>query len=460
MSAHVHSVGSAVRPRPLTGGTALVAGAAAALLAAGLAVLLGPLALAALAAALVGAALCREPLLLYVAFLYVGVFKDEPFVEALPVDATAALGGLLALVLLQRLYQQRVRRPPAPYVGLMALLALWMVLALQWSPDPEYGLDKLLKFVTLTLIAAFAPFFLIEGRNDLKKLLAFIGLAALAGGLFAVTFGTTAETEQTGDRLVVGEATNTIYTSRFLITGALVLALAPALKIWNRGRIVAPLAAVGLVALALGIGSRGPLVALVLAAAVTGAAVILREPRRLLPVVLVAVAGIAAFPFISLPETSKERLAGLTEHPVEVLEEDVRAPLYATAVDLIGEHPVLGIGTGGFAIYSGVLPGDGEKYPHNVFLEAGAELGIVPVVALAACILALVLSLYRRAWDTPDERERNMVYLVGGIFLLNLFATQFSGDFNDNRSFWAAMGLAWLVARYGPAPSPTTAESR
>jgi O-antigen ligase len=407
----------------------------------------------------VGAALLREPLVLYVAFLYVGVFKDEPFVEALPLDVTVLLGCLLALVLLWRVLQRRVLRPPAVFVGFMGLLALSMALALQWSPDQEYGLDKLLKFVTLTLLAAFAPFFLIRDRDDLRKLLAVIGLAALAGGLFAITVGTTAETEQTGDRLVVGEATNTIYTSRFLITGALILALAPALKIWTKGRVVAPLAGAGLVIIALGIGSRGPIAALVLAAVVTGAAVMLREPRRLLPVMLIAVAGLAAFPFISLPETSRERLVGLTEHPVEVLEEDVRAPLYATAVELIREHPARGIGTGGFAIYSGVLPGDGEKYPHNVFLEAGAELGLVPALALAGCILAVLVALYRRAWEMPDDRDRNAAYLVGGIFLLNLFATQFSGDFNDNRSFWAAFGLAWLVARYGPGREPTPTSS-
>ena len=41
-----------------------------------------------------------------------------------------------------------------------------------------------------------------------------------------------------------------------------------------------------------------------------------------------------------------------------------------------------------------------------------------------------------------------------GLFLLNFLATQFSGDINDNRTFFLFLALIWLVGRDGlPRPS-------
>ncbi len=414
---------------------------------------LGPAALALPGALGLAYLLVREPLAIFVGFLYVGVFKDEPLVESLPFDATLGLGLLLICVCTYRVLTGRVRRPPLPFALLLGLFVVAMALGLLSTPVSDYGQDKFVKFMTFTLVAAFSPFALVENRRDLRRLFAIIGIAAVAGGLFAITVGTTAETDQTGDRLVVGGARNTIYTSRFLMTGALILLLAPALRIWGGHRLLIPLTGAGLVAIAASIGSRGPLLALALAVGCTVAAVVLREPRRLLPMMLIVAAGVAMLPFIPLPETSRERLVGFSQHPVEALREDVREPLYEQAIDLAVANPLLGVGTGGFALYSGVLTSQNEKYPHNVFLEAGAELGLGPPLALAVVTWMLLAALYRKAWEAPDE-ARYMICLVGGIFLLNFFATQFSGDFNDNRTFWATFGLAWLVARYGVPLKP------
>ena len=90
-----------------------------------------------------------------------------------------------------------------------------------------------------------------------------------------------------------------------------------------------------------------------------------------------------------------------------------------------------------------------ERYPHNIFLELSAEVGLGPALALGAAVLFLLISLGRRAWTAKDDRDRRLVFVLGGLFLINLFAVQFSGDINDNRVFWTMFGVAWLVARYG-----------
>jgi O-antigen ligase len=273
-------------------------------------------------------------------------------------------------------------------------------------------------------------------------------VVGVVGALIVLALGTTSGQDQ--GRLEFSGAANTIFTSRFLLTGAFVLLLAPALKYWKAHR--APIAFVGLavVIVAASIGSRGPLVGFCLAVLATIAAVALREPRRIMPVVLLVAAGIAIFPFITLPETSSERISGLIDNPSGAFQEDLRSRLYDKGVELAEENPVRGIGAGGFFLYSYVVTNREEKYPHNIFIETAAELGLVPMLLLMASIIAVIVMLYRRAWEARDD-DRSALYLIAGVFLLNLFATQFSGDFNDNKSFWAMFGVAWLAARYGLA---------
>ena len=75
-------------------------------------------------------------------------------------------------------------------------------------------------------------------------------------------------------------------------------------------------------------------------------------------------------------------------------------------------------------------------------------------LALGAAVLFLLISLGRRAWTAKDDRDRRLVFVLGGLFLINLFAVQFSGDINDNRAFWTALALGWLVTRHD-LPGPT-----
>jgi O-antigen ligase len=166
-------------------------------------------------------------------------------------------------------------------------------------------------------------------------------------------------------------------------------------------------------------------------------------------VLLIVVVGLAIFPLIELPETSKQRLEQTVNDPVQTLEQDGRSRFYAKATELVGDHPVLGFGTGGFFLFSYVLMDQEEKYPHNIFLELASELGLGPPIALGVAVLFVLVTLGRRAWRAATDVDRRMTFVFGGLFLNNLFAAQFSGDINDNRVFWAMLGVAWLLARFG-----------
>ena len=454
MSARALNLGAA----PDQSNAALIlVGGAVALLSALLAVLLGPFALGVPVLALVVALLVRHPLVLLVVFGHIGLFKEQPVIEVLPFDATVALGILLALVCLQRVLSGRATAPPFMFVLPLLVIAIMLAISLNWTPVHDYGLQKTLRFATLTSIGAFAPFCLLESRDDLIRLLKVFAGCALVGGFLVVVFGSTAAE----NRLEFGGAANTIFTSRFLSSGALVLILGAMLSVFPRHRVAVAVLGFGLVGIAASIGSRGPIVALAFAIVCTLAAVVLRQPARILPVLVVVAAAIALLPFISLPETSAERLQGLAQNPVGTLNEDLRSRLYEKAISLSQEYPTRGIGAGGFFLYSYVLTNRQERYPHNIFLEASSELGLFPAVLLAVSVLLMLMGLYRRAWGASSDADRNLVYVIGGLFLLNFFAAQFSGDFNDNRTFWMLLAVGWWVAIRGvPDPQARRPETR
>lgn len=445
-------------PIPRSGFDLAILGLAglAALIAAAGAVLLGPAIIALPFALAAVVALARYPVVTYVCFLFVGVFKGLPVFQAVPVDMTLALGGLLACVIAWRLITAQGRTLPFPLIGTMVAIGVMMTISLTYTPIFSYGSEKVFKFWTLTMVAALAPFFIIRTRGDLRMLMWAIGVMGIVGAFATVAFGTTPSADTSSDanggRLILGTVSETIFLSRLLCSGAIVFLLTPLVGMGGRWRYV--LAGVGamLAGVALLIGSRGPIIGFVFGLVITALALGLRRPATLAPIAGLLVVGIMIFPFISLPETSKARLTGVASNPVSTLQSDGRDVIYKQAVDIIKQHPVRGIGSGGFFLYSPILERKDERYPHNIFLELASELGIGAALIMVALVLATFLGVYRRAWLEDADPGKGLVYIAGALFVFNLLAVQFSGDINDNRTFWSAIGVAWLLIRYGLPP--------
>ena len=434
------------------GPVALGAGAAA--VAAVSAVTIGPAALALPVAIALGLFLVREPLALLTLYLYIGLFKEQAVVAALPADATLLLGLLLAGVCFARWAAGRVHAIPPGLVIPIVVLVILLVVSLTWTPSPGYGGEKALKFATLTMLGALAPFFLIEDERDLRRLLAWTVALAVFAALI-----TLASPPPEDDRLTIGIEGNTIGVSILLCTAALIL-LVGTLTDLVPSRALALVSSAALIGVAAAIGSRGPLLCFGLALLVTGVVYLARVPRRTAPVMLVVVAGVALLPLVSLPEGSAERLSEAARHPVTALERDPRYTSFGQAVDLIEAHPLIGVGAGGFQSV-GRLADPPEDYPHNMFLEVWSELGLVAFLVLAAAVMAVLAGLWRAAWRLPPGATFQLLYVTNAIFLFNLFSVQLTGDLIQNRTYWGAFGLAWLiVAHQLPARRDTSWKRR
>ena len=114
-----------------------------------------------------------------------------------------------------------------------------------------------------------------------------------------------------------------------------------------------------------------------------------------------------------------------------------RTDLYLLAYDLGMAHPLVGVGLAGFSFLGlGV-------YPHNLELEVFAEGGLIGLVLLTLALAPACVKLATRAGRLPIAAP--------AVFVLLLFASQFSGDLYDARG---ALLLALLLALPGVSDQP------
>jgi O-antigen/teichoic acid export membrane protein len=416
--------------RRVGSGEVLLAIAAAAFAAAAT-VALGPKALAIPFVVLVVLFLLREPLALLNLYLVVGLFKDQAVVKSLPVDATLALGLLVAVACGLRLLSGRVRRVPYGFALTITVVSLSLVVSLAWTDAGSYGTTKVTTFLTVTMLAIGAPFFLIESWADIRRFFTWTVIVAVPVAILAITNPSTDTGRLAGD--------NTIGTSRMLCIGALILLLGALAR--SRWRIPSTALAAGFIATAAAVGSRGPILSLVLALVVVLAAWLVRVPRKIAPVLLIAALSLAVVPFVSLPKTSTERISSAARDPIAAFRTDDRYVLVQQAWGIIQDHPILGGGVGAFSIENPT-----SKWPHNFFIEVWAELGLGALIVVAGAIVIALVGLFRLAWRVPEEgRDRELVYVLLAVFFFNLLAVQVSGNINDNRDFWGMLAIVWLV---------------
>jgi O-antigen ligase len=89
-------------------------------------------------------------------------------------------------------------------------------------------------------------------------------------------------------------------------------------------------------------------------------------------------------------------------------------------------------------------------WPHNLFLELWAELGLAALLVVAAAIVTALVGLFRLAWRPPAQgREEALVYVLLAVFVFNVLAVQVSGNINENRDLWGILAIASLVAAGG-----------
>ncbi|HEX8744811.1 MAG TPA: O-antigen ligase family protein [Thermoleophilaceae bacterium] len=373
------------------------------------------------------------PQLLLAAFLVAGGLKAAPWLAALPVDLTLlTAAGVLAAIVVRASKPDGIR--PMPYATLLALaLAALVGLSVIWSPAPDLGLDKALRFQTFTMIAFFAPFVLVRSRGDLTRLMLFVVAASLVVALTAVP-GT-----DPNQPLTVAGGNSEIELALYASSG-IVAAIYLLLALTSPWRILLVVPAVMLAETVIAAGSRGVLIGTIFAGLVIAAMAVWRSRSKVVPIALIACAVIAAISFgaeVAGPAASAkyQGLFGGGAGP-ETLGK--RNFLVQDGIQMFLAHP-MGNGASGYQAEIGF------PYPHNAFVEVAAEQGVIGLALLTGLIVAAFVAT-RRAREGPLSPE---AILTAGLLIVLVSDAMVSQTYTQFRELWFAMGLALAVPFIG-----------
>ena len=225
-----------------------------------------------------------------------------------------------------------------------------------------------------------------------------------------------------------------IYCS-LLAVALLITALDAQLTIGGR------LARVGILALALALtGSRSGVVGAALGLVIAAFAST-RDPwttavRGLWFLMLGGVVAVLAF-----QTAAGDRVAAvLAQHVWRTWTVENRFTLYARALQLFSEHPLLGLGVGGFNdLNTWAMEGRGGHIPvHNTYLWAFVDLGIVGGLLLAGLIVGAIWCCARAAARRTASPGAGVV--AGGLGAMAAFNLFVDGFYQ--RHFWVLMACA------------------
>ena len=397
------------------------------------------------------------------------VLGHDPFpARAVPLLVFAWILAALMLPLIRGGWDRGAARlvRSRPVLLSIALFAL-MLLRLPASSDPAYGDFKLELFVISNLVLRAAGIVLgtKPERLELFLLLSLL-IDAVSGLLVLRQFGSVAaSTARYGleDQNVISLGIQG--AQGLMITTYLML---KASRVWRQLLALAlmPIAIVALLAS----GSRGPVLGGALGLLVL--LVLLARSRtsalRVLGVVAVFVVAWVAVGTV-VPGAAAQRAISVLTGSGSGVSSNGRDQLWVAAWDTMLRHPLLGAGTGSFA-HEGraeVCPGPGclDRYPHNVVLETGAELGIIGALITLAFLATSgggILLLWRRS---DDDVRRSRAAIVFALFVSAAITALLTGDISGDGPLWLAAGLGIglgypALARAAPQGSGRGAQVR
>ena len=368
------------------------------------------------------------------------------------------LVGWLALAILLALLREENALPLRLIVSgpvLMTLgLAVVMLARLGSSSEPQYGSYKLQLFLAESVSCLIGGILLARSRRHTNLWIwLLLGTVALGSLVLIQSLISGGAQEVLPGRLALYAQAGPIGLARGAATGVLlaifVVLVAPAA--WRRAAALALIPVLGVAFI--GAGSRGPVLGLV---AGLGALLALSfgdraSRRRLLLLGAAVVVSAMLIPQLVPGQNVSRSLSVLVGGGKDAGGGDVsngRVLLWSEAWRSFGNHPLTGIGTGGFATVDPV-----GIYPHNAFLEAAAELGF-PGLLLIGGTIGLAFFHAGRAWRHSEGEDRQHAALVAAFLGAAVVNAQFSGDLARNSGIWLGAGLALgLLQRIAP-PSP------
>jgi O-antigen ligase len=330
---------------------------------------------------------------------------------------------------------RRILTPPLVLIGVLAVL---LIVRMDAGSYPKTKIELFLAQSVPLLLAGM----LIALRPTTFRLYILLTLGVALAGAVVLTqhLSSNDATQVFTARFSIGTTYNPIWVGRTAAIGVLI-SLALILGDFSRrisvvGYISLPFLAVALLAS----GSRGPVVALLAALVVLVGLVMQNRPlRRRLAQIAVGVVVSLVVAALIVPSSAVDRSASFLFGNSSGLSSNGRTQLWDTALSLFYSHFWTGVGTGGFARYAPppVL------YPHNIVLEAAAELGVLGMAVLVAFLFLSLRTSFRTWREATSHEDRIAAALILSILVATVLNSLLSDAIETTDTLCLVVGLAY-----------------
>ncbi len=390
------------------------------------------------------------------AYVFAGRVHDKRLqFEELPMS----LNQLLLIVILYLLVVHRDRLVLSMRLWStrgFILFVIWMSVSLLWTMGPEYGRYKVVSYTGVVLLAVTCQTVLVQWRGHVGYAVLsiwLIGLALTVLGLGGLVGG---EVQRLS---VLGGGPN-IYSR--MVGMVLIFSIGTAGYLWKQKRLVSGLRlsarrALLVASIAISLASapafifaqsRGPTLAL-LVAILFYLVVLLKADFKRVLLVATVFATVVWVASASLGLSGGSGTAAGTRFDVESDSNwntvNSRVIYARKTLDIVVEHPQVGVGVGGWPVAMYGI--DRRRYPHNLFLEMLAELGLVVTLAVLLLFSTQVVLALRTYLSGEPSIAHELLLLCAVTFVFFLGASQASGDIVHARSVWQFLVLMELARR-------------
>ncbi len=400
----------------------------------------------------------KFPLLLMVAMIYVGTFKNQAATGVSPKDPTLITAALLYLAVALRLLlsasghaKPRIRHLFAGQIpGIAACCLLFVLIAVSctYSPAQEIGQQKVLRLFAFDLPLVVVPVILLRTDRDVRSVL----VMCMVGSFLLALRAVNRTTHPTAEMLMGQDDPTEIGEGALMGITALIALYYP-----FREKRWFDYALVGLViVLTFGvISSVSRSAILSFLGVLIGSLIFFRKKltSRCQHRVLVSVAAMVIFAPIALtliwqlPATHTKAVVKSAE--LSAVIRGVPPPGTAgqrysfteSAWRAFLNKPLLGWGAGGWSTLWHLDDGRVVTYPHDFILEIAAEQGLAGLIIFGA----LVLIISRTGWAIAKDPQHRYTFILP-LIAYTLLGNAVTGQVDD-RLMWALCGMTFALGR-------------
>ena len=338
--------------------------------------------------------------------------------------------------------------------GIYALFCIILLFSGFYTPSPNYGWQKIMRFIVFNTTMFITPFIIINNIGDSKRILIWFRNLLLVIVVIMMGYVLYFLAISSGISLLVRVSilgANPIAVGSFLAIGAgmmVILINRSTYKHWILYLPILGILIVGIIAT----GSRGPLLSFLFGVLIFGIFFEKENQKQLFLFFLFSVVFLV-IALVVLPENLTGRYLNYTTGDLVIQREGVKR-LSTIAMRLqywelsISEWlrnvktAIIGVGSGGFSSF--YILRDYKFYPHNMFVEVLLELGLIGFSILVLFWYKIVRILFHIK-KIDNISIISAMWIVAAI--IRFLGAQFSGDISGNRVAWMFAALA-LVSVY------------